>query len=96
MKQVEPPSSRFRANDPLFFIGRNSRGNWVAQDQRHICGGLFVDQTQAFRFALVENGNRPDAVILVPGVLELDMSGTARPAHQPDIRADDRGARRAA
>jgi hypothetical protein len=36
-------------------------------------GGLFVDRTAALRFALFENGNRPQAVIMVPGVFELDM-----------------------
>jgi hypothetical protein len=33
-----------------------------------------VNRTEALKFALFENGNRPQAVIMVPGVLELDMS----------------------
>jgi hypothetical protein len=28
-------------------------------------------------YALCENGNRPQAVVMVPGVLELDMKGRA-------------------
>lgn len=96
MKEAEPPSSRSRSNDPLFFIGKNSRGNWVVQDQRHICGGLFVDQTQALRFALVENGHRPHAVVMVPGVFELDMSGPASAVHQPAVHADALRERRVA
>lgn len=61
----------------MFMIGKNSRGNWVVQDQRGKCGGLFVDRVKALRFALFENGNNPQAVVMVPGVLELNMSGNA-------------------
>jgi hypothetical protein len=56
-------------------FGKNSRGNWVVQDQQGLCGGLFADRAEALRFALYENGNRPQAVIMVPGVLELDLGG---------------------
>lgn len=72
MPKGEPPS-RCSAL-PRFLIGRNSRGNWVVQDQQGLCGGLFVNRTAALKFALFENGNRPQAVIMVPGPLELDMS----------------------
>ncbi len=68
----QPPASQ----SPLFFIGKDSQGHWVVQDQRHLRGGLFTDRTEALRFALFENGHKPQAVIMVPGVLELDMSGT--------------------
>ena len=61
----------------MFMIGKNSRGNWVVQDQRGKCGGLFGDRVKALRFALFENGNNPQAVVMVPGVLELNMSGNA-------------------
>jgi hypothetical protein len=37
-----------------------------------------VNRTEAVKFAMFENGNRPQAVIMVPGVLELDMSGKPR------------------
>jgi hypothetical protein len=75
MAQQEPPSSTSHAKSALLFIGKDSRGNWVVQDQEHLCGGLFVDRAEALRFALFENGHRPQAVIMVPGVFELDMSG---------------------
>jgi ABC transporter substrate binding protein len=32
------------------------------------------DRAEAVKFAMFENGNRPQAVIMVPGILELDMS----------------------
>ncbi len=71
----EPPST-CRAKS--FRIGRNSRGNWVVQDQSGLCGGLFVDRAEALKFAMFENGNRSQAVIMVPGILELDMSAQPR------------------
>jgi hypothetical protein len=80
----EPPSTA-RAKS-LFRIGRNSRGNWVVQDQTGLCGGMFVNRTEAVKFAMFENGNRPQAVIMVPGILELDMS--AQPSDQNRSTAD--------
>lgn len=69
----KPPSSSC-SRSSLFLIGRNSRGNWVVQDQNGLRGGLFVDRAEALKFAMFENGKRPQAVIMVPGILELDMS----------------------
>ncbi|HEY7662607.1 MAG TPA: hypothetical protein VH934_05745 [Xanthobacteraceae bacterium] len=69
----EPPSAS-SPNSSLFLIGKNSRGHWVVQDQKGLCGGLFVDRAEALKFAMFENGHRPQAVIMVPGILELDMS----------------------
>jgi hypothetical protein len=73
MTKGEPPSLS-RSNAPLFRVGRNSRGQWVVQDQSGLRGGLFVDRADALKYAMFENGNRPQAVIMVPGTLELDMS----------------------
>jgi hypothetical protein len=73
MAKAEPPSASC-SNSSLFLIGKNSRGHWVVQDQKGLCGGLFVDRVEALKFAMFENGNRPQAVIMVPGILELDMS----------------------
>ena len=74
MTKGEPPSS----SSSLFMVGKDSRGNWVVQDQKGLCGGLFVNRAQALKFAMFENGNRPQAVIMVPGILELDMSAQPR------------------
>ena len=71
--QTEPPSLRPCANPSCFKIGRNSRGHWVVQDEKCTRGGLFIDRTHALRFAMFENGNRPQAVVMVPGILELDL-----------------------
>jgi hypothetical protein len=92
MDKAEPPSAP-RANS-LFRVGKNRRGQWVVQDRTGLCGGLFVSRAEAVKFAMFENGNRPQAVIMVPGILELDMSGKARDrtlstaeAHAPLARA---------
>ncbi|MGE0037123.1 MAG: hypothetical protein AB7S93_15905 [Xanthobacteraceae bacterium] len=59
----------------LFFLGRNSRGQWVAQDQSGRRGGLFASQSAALKYALFENGRRPELVVNIPGVFELGLSG---------------------
>jgi len=55
-------------------IGRDSHGKWVVQDQQGLCGGLFVSQAEALRFARRENRNRPTAMVMVSGVFELDLT----------------------
>ena len=77
MKHVEPPSPEPGSRIHLFRIGKDSRGNWVVQDNQGSCGGLFVNRAEALKFAMFENGNRPQAVIMVPGIFELDMSRKA-------------------
>jgi hypothetical protein len=78
MAQSEPPSPRSSSLSRLFRVGKDSHGHWVVQDQQGLCGGLFVNRAEALKFAMFENGNRPQAVIMVPDVLELDMSGKPR------------------
>ena len=87
MDQSEPPPSRLSSPSRLFRIGRDSHGNWVVQDQQGLCGGLFVDRAKAVKFAMFENGNRPQAVIMVPGILELDMNAKPHTIHQAERRA---------
>src|SRR5262245_23399019 len=73
MDKAEPPSAP-RANS-LFRIGKNRRGQWVVQDQSGFCGGLFVSRADAVKFEMFERGYRPQGVIVVPGILELDLRG---------------------
>jgi hypothetical protein len=83
MNQAEPPSPRSASDAGLFRVGKDSHGHWVVQDQQGLRGGLFVGRAEALKFAMFENGNRPQAVIMVPGVLELDMVAEPRAArHQ--------------
>ena len=83
---MDKPPSPSCSRSSLFLVGRNSRGNWVVQDQKGLCGGLFVDRAEAVKFAMFENGHRPQAVIMVPGILELDMSGKPGASDQVDAQ----------
>ena len=86
MNKGEPPSSN-NAESSLFRVGKDSHGNWVVQNETGLCGGLFVDRAEALKFAMFENGNRPQAVIMVPDVLELDMSARPRASRRSAANA---------
>src|SRR5450631_2773487 len=73
VKLVEPPSCS--SPSTIVFIGKNSRGNWVAQEQNGLYGGLFVNRAQAIKYALFENGHHPETIIELPREIELDMGG---------------------
>ena len=73
MKLVEPPSCRSQST--IVFIGKNSRGNWVAQEQNGLYGGLFVNRAQAVKFALFENGHHPETIVELSREIELDTGG---------------------
>jgi len=79
MPEPEPLSGTSSSRFPRFLIGQDRRGRWVAQDQRGLCGGLFVNRAEAIRYAMFESGRRPQAVIMVPGFLELDMTSGDEP-----------------
>ena len=65
----------------LFFLGKDREGHWIARDQSGLRGGLFVDHEKALKFALSENGNQPQAVITLSGILDLDFNSNASPAN---------------
>ena len=73
VKLVEPPS--YSSPSSIVFIGRNSRGQWVAQEQHGLFGGLFVNRAQAVKYALFENGHHPETIIDLSRGIELAMSG---------------------
>jgi hypothetical protein len=58
---------------PLFFIGRNKDGFWVARDADGMVGGIFLRRRSALRFA--KNSSQPAgcATMLVPERFELDV-----------------------
>jgi hypothetical protein len=70
MQSLEEPPS---CPSNIVLVGRNSRGNWVAQEQNGLFGGLFVSRTQAMKFALFENGHHPETIVLTANIIELDM-----------------------
>jgi hypothetical protein len=73
VKIVEPPSCS--STSAIVFIGRNSRGNWVAQEQNGLYGGLFVNRAQAVKYALFENGHHPETIVELSREIELEMGG---------------------
>lgn len=73
MITIEPPS----CGSSLVFIGKNSRGQWVAQQQNGLFGGLFVSRANAVRYALSENGHHPEAIIETAGIVELNMNASS-------------------
>jgi hypothetical protein len=72
VKIVEPPSCS--SPSTVVFIGRNRRGQWVAQEQNGLYGGLFVSRVQAIKYALFENGQHPETIVELPREIELDMA----------------------
>jgi hypothetical protein len=78
----EPPPPGGRTSAP-FLIGKDSRGHWVVQDSSGMHGGLFVDRVQALKYAMFENGHRPQAVIMVPGILELEIGAKPGVSEHP-------------
>jgi len=83
-ESCEPPL-RPLSRSLLLFIGTDSRGHWVVRDQAGLCGGLFVNRSEALRFAMLENGRRPRAVIMVPGILEFSIDGPGKALAANDL-----------
>jgi len=73
MTQTNTAEAAPQSQTLLFMIGRDGCGNWVAQDLKRTCGGLFVSREAALRYVRAENGHQTRPVLMVPGVLELDM-----------------------
>jgi hypothetical protein len=58
---------------PLFFIGRNQNGLWVARESAGRCGGLFLFRWSADRFARRNGLAGGGATMLVEHSIELDL-----------------------
>jgi hypothetical protein len=86
-----PDSTILNEAIPLFAIGRNKAGLWVARDCDSPVGGTFLSKTAAMRFAKRING--PDcALMFVTDGLELDQAsphaaGGPNPVTSPIARA---------
>ena len=78
MKSLEPPSCNMPA-PALVFIGRNGDGQWVAQEQNGLYGGLFVSRAEAMKYALFENGHHPETIVELARTIELDADGRLAP-----------------
>lgn len=74
----EPPSCLL---PPIFMVGRDRGGHWVAQGKDGLRGGLFINRAEALKYAKFESGDYPHAVVMVSGTLELDTSCTTARAN---------------
>ena len=90
MKLIEPPSCK--STSAIVFIGKNKRGNWVAQEQNGLYGGLFVNRAQAFKYALFENGHHPETIVELSREIELDMGGKLPSSNRATAAASTRRA----
>ena len=64
---------------PVFFIGRNRDGFWVARDAEGKFGGLFWRKQAALRFARRSAGPVGCAMVFPDVRLELDIENTGNP-----------------
>jgi hypothetical protein len=85
-KAAEPPSC---FQPPIFMIGQDRRGNWVAQEKSGARGGVFVDRAGALKFVKFETADHLHAVVWVNGILELNTSATPAKSSEEAI-ADSR------
>src|ERR1700730_13774273 len=92
-QQSEPPSW---LRPPLFMVGQDSRGNWVVQDKKGMRGGLFVNREAALRYVRSENGFKPQAVVMVSGGFELEISSNAGVSPRAENESDFANRRRIA
>jgi hypothetical protein len=73
-----PDASVINETIPLFYIGRNKAGRWVAREAHGRSGGLFLFRRSALRFAREESEPVGCAMMFLSDPLELDV------ASQPD------------
>ncbi|XUM24615.1 hypothetical protein ACRAVF_16545 [Bradyrhizobium oligotrophicum S58] len=78
MRHLEPRSRNMPA-PALVLIGRNGHGQWVAQEQNGLYGGLFVSRAEAIKYALFENGQHPESIVELSRTIELDADGRLAP-----------------
>jgi hypothetical protein len=74
-----PSSDAFSESIPLFFIGRNALGFWVAREAQGRAGGVFLFRRSALRFANVNSAPAGCATMFLNERLELDVKNHGNP-----------------
>lgn len=64
---------------PLFFIGRNKHGLWVAREAEGRTGGIFLFKRSALRFAAKNSAPAGCATMLLSERFELDVENRGNP-----------------
>ena len=80
-QESEPPAW-FRP--PLFMVGQDRRGNWVVRTKRGRAAAFLLIAMRALRFVRSENGFKPQAVVMISGGFELDISRNATAPARPE------------
>ncbi len=89
-----PDSTILSASIPLFFIGRNRNGFWVAREAEGRSGGLFLRRRSAARFARRKSAPAGCATMFVEQPLELDIANQGSRLVTPLAAAIDVAERR--
>jgi hypothetical protein len=64
---------------PLFFVGRNKHGFWLAREARGRIGGMFLLRRSAFRFAQQASAPHGSATMFLAKPFELDTRNAGNP-----------------
>ena len=68
------------ACDPLrFTLGRDHDGLWIVQEAHGLCGGLFISENAATRYAKFESAGRGSVIRVIPDPDRIELL---------DLRAD--------
>jgi hypothetical protein len=74
-----PNSGVLSESIPLFFIGRNRLGFWVARESQGRTGGIFLFKRSALRFANRNSAPAACATMSLDERLELDLKNQGNP-----------------
>ena len=75
-----PDAHVFNRVIPLFFIGRNKNGFWIAREARGRAGGMFLLRRSALRFAQLASAPHGCATMFLAKTFELDTRNAGNPA----------------
>jgi hypothetical protein len=76
---LRPNSGVLSESIPLFFIGRNALGFWVAREAEARTGGVFLFKRSALRFANMNSAPAGCATMFLKERLELDVENKGNP-----------------
>jgi hypothetical protein len=80
---------------PLFYIGQNNRGFWVAREADGRCGGIFLLRRSAVRFAQQKSAPAGCATMFLDEPRELDVVNEGNRIVEPLTAIIDLAGRRA-
>jgi len=76
---ARPDASVLNEAIPLFFIGRNRNGLWLAREAGGRAGGIFLFRESALRFAGLYSLPGGCATMILKGRFELDIPSQGSP-----------------